>query len=188
VRHCAVFVLVALAAVTASPARVDVTIDQPTLNDLVSKMTPENIPVTLAGGVKVHLLLEDVRVTKLEPAAGERGHVVTSLRLKVPELGLDVPVAPRLSVQFREGNGRKVAYLKFEEVRVPLPMTGPVDVSALLPLLPIVADNTWSVDSARGKMKVEPQLVDARLGTTSLRLGFDLSVTPLNQAAGATQP
>lgn len=171
-----------LAVFVARPAaaRVDVTLDQGTLNDLIRNLAPAKVAVPLPAGTKVNLHLDDLRVTGFDPAggSGSRGHILAALNLRVPELGLDVPVTPRLSLQFREGDGKKVAYLKFEEVNVPLAVTGDLNVAPLLPVLPLVADTVWNVDSARGPVRIEPKLVDAVVGTKNLRLGFDLEVAP----------
>lgn len=179
----ALFALLALAP--PALARVDVTLDTGSLNDLIANMAPERVPVELAAGRAITLVLHDLEVTGFDPAGGGagQGYVLTSVRLQVPELGLDVPLTPKLSLQFREANGKKVAYLRFEEVKLVLPVTGPINLAPLLPPLPIIADNAWFVNSARGKIRVEPRLVDARLGTSALRLAFDLIVTPA--AAGA---
>lgn len=170
-----VLIVVAFAAVEA---RVEVTLDAATLDDLVSKMAPERIPVSLGGGRSVQLRLSELRITGFEPAAGERGHLLASLRLSVPELGVDAPVAPRLSLQFKEVDGKKVAYLRFEEVKVPLPLTGPIDVAPLIPPLPITTDTSWKVTAQRGPVRIEPKLVDATMGQKNLKLGFDLAVIP----------
>lgn len=162
----------------AVEARVDVTLDTATLNDLIGKMAPETIPVSLGGGRSVQLRMSDLRITGFEPAAGERGHVLCSVRLSVPELGVDVPVAPRLSLQFKDADGKKVAYLRFEEVKVALPLTGTVDVAPLLPPLPITTDTSWKVTAQRGPVRIEPKLVDATMGQKNLKLAFDLLVTP----------
>lgn len=183
--------LVGLAFVPAA-ARVDVTLDQSTLNDLISAMAPDRVPVTLGGGARVNLLMKEIRVTGFDPAAasgGGRGHVLTSLRLQIPEIGLDVPVTPRLSLQFKEASGRKIAYLRFEQVNVPLPVTGNLNVAPLLPLLPIVTDTAFAVESARGDLRVTPRLVEAVVGARNIRLGFDLDVAPApkEEAAGGTR-
>lgn len=167
-------------ATLPAAARVDVTLDQGTLNDLITNLAPEKVAVSLPAGTKVNLLLENLRITGFDPAGGggSRGHILAAVNLKIPELGLDVPVTPRLSLQFREADGRKVAYLKFEQVDVPLAATGNLNVAPLLPVLPLVADTTWKIDSARGPVRVQPNLVDAVVGTKNLRLGFDLDVGP----------
>ena len=177
------FLAAALAAVVsaAAPAsaRVDVTVDADSLNELIRSMAPDHVDVALAAGRGVTLLLQDLKVTGFDPGAGANGGVTTSLRLKVPELGLDVPVEPRLTLEMSAGaNGAKACFLRFQSVVLNLPLTGPVDVASLLPALPVMPDSAWVVHSARGDVRVKPTLVDAKTGAKSIRLGFDLRATP----------
>lgn len=168
-------------------ARVDVSLDAASLNDLLSSMAPNQVQVSLAAGRSVTLLLENLRVTGFDPAAGGEGEgsLLTSLQLKVPELGLNVPVSPRLSLQFKENKGERVCYLRFEEVRLNLPITGSIDLAPLLPPLPLIAKTSWVVGTARGDVRIVPRLMEARMGSTMLRLGFDLAITPVAAAAGS---
>ena len=167
-------------AATLSPtlARVDVTLDAASLNELLAKMAPEKVQVDLMGGRAVTIELHDMKVEGFDPAAGTAGEILTSVRVKIPELGLDVPVSPRLSVQIRQDEGAtRSCYLKFEKVQLQLPLTGAVDVAPLLPVLPVMSETAWMVDAARGKVRVKPSLIEARTGAKNLRLGFDLAVT-----------
>jgi hypothetical protein len=181
VRFVFAAVLATALLVPAAEARVEVTLDAGSLNELIGSMAPDKVAVRLGGERSIDIGLADLRVTGFDPAGGKNGEgvVLTSLRLKVAALGLDLPVTPQLSLQFREANGKKVAYLRFEEVRIELPLTGGVDLAALLPLLPITTDTTWVIDSQRGKLRVSPRLTDAKLGQRNLRLGFELDVLPV---------
>ena len=60
----------------------------------------------------------------------------------MPDLGLDVPVTPHLTLEINEygGNGRKESFLRFDKVVLNLPLTGPVDVASLLPPLSLLPD------------------------------------------------
>ena len=75
-------------------------------------------------------------------------------------------------------SGRKASFLRFDKVMLNLPLTGAVDVAALLPPLALMPDAAWIVNSARGKVRVKPNLVDAKTGTKNIRLGFELEVEP----------
>lgn len=180
-----VLALFALALVAAPAlARVDVAIDAASLNDLLASMAPDHIQVGLAGGRGVTIQMQDLKVTGFDPAAGPNGGVATSLRLLVPELGIDVPVTPHLTLDVAAGpNGQKACFLRFDKVVVNLPLTGPVDVAALLPTLPVMPETAWSVNSARGKVRVKPRLLDARTRTNGITLGFDLEVAPMAPVA-----
>src|SRR5262245_42289536 len=178
--------LVAVAAVTICPASVDVTLDADSLNSLLVSLAPSTINVPLAAGRSVTLEMQNLHVTSFDPAAagnGSQGLIQTALQLKVPELGIDVPVTPTLSLQVRETEGKRVCYLRFEKVEVPMPLTGTVNVAPLLPLLPIHSDRTaWTVQGSRGNVRVQPRLLDAKLGTKNLRLTFDLDLAPASGA------
>lgn len=177
--------LVAVAAVTICAASVEVTLDADSLNSLLVALAPSTVSVPVAAGRTVTLEMQNLHVTSFDPGVGDgsQGHILTALTLKVPELGIDVPVTPRLSLQVRDTDGKRVCYLRFEKVEIPMPLTGTVNVAALLPLLPIHSDRTaWTVQGARGNVKVQPRLLDAKLGTKNLRLTFDLDLAPASGA------
>jgi hypothetical protein len=166
-------------------ARVDVTLDADTLNELLSKLAPDHVPVDLHSGKTLDLQLKDVKVTGFDPSAGPNGGILTSLRLIVPELGIDTPVTPRLTLEVKDAGGRKACFLRFDKVNLNLPIMGTIDVGSLLPPLPILPDRGWTVDSARGPVQVTPQLLDAKTGAKSIRVGFDLAITPAARASAS---
>ena len=175
-------VAVALAALIYAPAysRIDVTLDAESLNGLLASMAPDHVEVGLAGGRSLTIRMEDLKVTGFDPTAGPNGGVTTSLRLLVPDLGIDIPVTPHLTLEIGEAaSGRKASYLRFDKVMLNLPLTGAIDVAALLPPLALMPDTSWVVNAARGKVRVKPNLVDARTGTKNIRLGFELQVEPM---------
>jgi len=170
-----------LAALMYAPAlaRIDVTLDAESLNGLLASMAPDHVEVGLAAGRSLTIRMQDLKVTGFDPAAGPNGGVTTSLRLMVPELGIDIPVAPHLTLEIADAaSGRKASFLRFDKVMLNLPLTGAVDVAALLPPLALMPDAAWIVNSARGKVRVKPNLVDAKTGTKNIRLGFALEVEP----------
>jgi hypothetical protein len=170
----------ALVSATAS-ARIDVTLDAESLNGLLSTMASDRVDIGLTGGRSVTIRMEDLKVTGFDPTAGPNGGVATSLRLVVPELGIDIPVTPHLRLEITEApGGLKSSFLRFDKVVLNLPLTGSVDVAALLPPVALLPDAGWIVNSARGKVRVKPNLVDAKTGTKNIRLGFTLDVTPSN--------
>ncbi len=173
-------VTLALSALISVPAfaRIDVTLDAESLNGLLASMAPNHVDVGLTAG-RLTIQMQDLKVTGFDPTAGRHGGVATSLRLIVPELGIDVAVAPHLTLEIADAPaGRKVSLLRFDKVLLNLPLTGAVDVAALLPPLVLMPDTGWIVNSARGKVRVRPNLVDATTGTKNIRLGFTLDVEP----------
>jgi hypothetical protein len=174
----------AVLALVAAPAlaRVDVTLDAASLNDLLASMAPDRVQIALGASRGVTIQMLDLKVTGFDPAAGPNGGVTTSLRLVVPELGIDVPVTPHLTLDLKDGaNGQKACFLRFDKVVLNLPLTGSIDVAALLPPLPVMPETAWTVNSARGKVRVAPSLVDAKTGTKNIRLGFELAVAPADR-------
>jgi len=179
-RRPALFLAAVVLSCAPAFARVDVTLDAASLNDLLASMAPERVDVGLAAGRSITIHMRDLKVTGFDPTAGPNGGVTTSLRLLVPELGIDLPVTPRLTLDMQVGaNGQKACFLRFDEVLLDLPLTGAVDIAALLPPLPVMPDTAWTVNSARGKVRVKPQLVDAKTGAKNIKLGFELAVTPM---------
>jgi hypothetical protein len=167
-------------ALSCSPAfaRIDVTLDAEALNGILSAMAPDRVDVPLAAGRTIEIRMKDLKVTGFDPTAGPNGGLTTSLRLLVPDLGIDIPVTPHLTLDIVETQGRKKSSLRFDKVVLNLPLTGAVDVAALLPPLALIPDAGWVVDSARGSVRVMPRLIDAKTGTKNVRLGFDLEVAP----------
>lgn len=168
-------------ALACSPAfaRIDVTLDAEALNGILSAMAPDRVDVPLVAGRTIAIQLQDLKVTGFDPAAGPNGGLTTSLRLLVPDLGIDIPVTPHLTLDIVDaGGGRKRSSLRFDKVILNLPLTGAVDVAALLPPLALIPDAGWVVDSARGSMRVKPRLIDAKTGTKNIKLGFELEVAP----------
>ncbi|MBZ5637298.1 MAG: hypothetical protein LAO51_00925 [Acidobacteriia bacterium] len=183
--HRATFTAIAatmlvLAAASPAAARVDVTLDAGSLNRLLSAMAPQQVRVPLSEGRGVTLEIRDFKVDGFDPTEGEKqeGFVLTSLKLKVPELGLDLPLSPRLSLQVGEKNGKKFAALRFERVQLPLPITGSVDVAPLLPVLALPTDTSWTVAAQSGNVRVRTVLIEARMGAKNIRLSFDLEAAP----------
>jgi hypothetical protein len=182
--RCAASLLLLVLAVRPAQARVEITLDADSLNEMLTSMAPDRVQVNLGGGRSVVLQLHDMKVTGFDPAAGPNGGVTTSLRLVVPELGIDIPVTPHLTLDMKSGaNGKKTCALRFDKVVLNLPLTGAVDVASLLPVMPIMPETAWTVDSARGKVRVRPDLLDAKTGAKNIRLAFDLAVVPIEAAS-----
>jgi hypothetical protein len=169
-------------AYAPASARIDVTIDHDSLNGLLASMAPDHVEVSLAGGRSLTIQLKDLAITGFDPAAGPNGGMTASLRVVVPDLGLDLRVEPHLTLDISDTkSGRKASFLRFDKVVLNLPLTGPVDVAALLPPLALMPDGAWVVNAARGRVRVQPSLVDAKTGTKNIRLGFTLDLAPVDE-------
>jgi hypothetical protein len=164
----------------ASQARVEVTLDAATLNEFLDSVTPPVIDVPLPSGGSIALELHDLRVKGFDPSsgAGGRGHVLTTLRVAIPALGLEFPLTPHLSIGVEDQHGEKVCMLRFEKVEIPLPVTGALDLSSLLPSYRVPAEAAWTLSLRQGDVRVKSRLVDTRVGVESIRLGFDIDLAP----------
>lgn len=176
------FVSLALAGATApaSLARVEVTLDAETLNEFLSAVTPPRVLLPLPSGKEIALELHDLHVNGFDPAAGSngRGHVLTSVRVGIPALGLEFPLEPKLSLDVAEENGSRICILRFERVEVLLPVTGALDISSLLPPYRVPAEAAWTMTMRQGDVQVKSRLVQTRMGADALRFGFDLEMSP----------
>lgn len=185
----ATFLSVALACAGGPTplAGVDISVDAETLSTLLAATIPPEVFLPVTGEHTLTLVLDDFRVTGFEPTGGDngRGLLLTSLMLEVPELGLKLPVQPKLSLQLDDQDGQRICYLRFERVEVPLPIAGNVNIAYLLPKLPVPADNVTTIHSARGLFDVRTRLAEARMGARNLRFTFDLDVYPATAATGA---
>jgi hypothetical protein len=120
-----------------------------------------------------------MRITGLDPAAveGTSGHILTSMRLRVPQLGLDLPVQPRISLRATELQSTSLLELRFEEAQIPLPM-GTIDVASFLPPLRFPAENLWLIAGARGDVRLHSRLSGIEMGQRVVRFEFDLTTAP----------
>lgn len=166
--------------VPAAQARLDITLDAETMTEILATAVPDEVEVPLFGDQAVAVELDDLKVTGFDPSAGEnrQGYVLTSLRLRVPGMGLDVPVEPRLSLTLGKEDGIPVFFLTFEEVEVPMPVTGPVDIAGFIPRFPVPVDSAFDIEVERGDFVVHTKLVDIKMGTKNLRFAFDLIIVP----------
>ncbi|MDX1387772.1 MAG: hypothetical protein R3344_01180 [Acidobacteriota bacterium] len=174
-----VWVAVLLVA-PGSAARVDISLDAETLSEILGTLVPQQAEVPLLGESTMTVELDDFRVTGFDPSAGDerQGYVLTSLRMRVPALGIDAPVEPRLSLTLGEEDGVEVCFLTFEEVEVPVPAMGDVDIARFLPRVPMPVDSAFGIEVDRGDFVVRTKLIDVQMGVRLLRFAFDLDVTP----------
>jgi len=189
VRHALrVLVLAGTAALGAlgvsSPAQalVQVTLDAETLSDFLRTVTPPKLIYSLPAGGDIALELGNVRVIGFDPSAGNgRGHILTSLTLRIPALGLAFPVEPRLSVELETKDGLSLCVLRFEKLTVPLVATGALDISSLMPVYRLPAESAFTLSLRQGDVQVKSRLVETRLGADGIRLGFDLNIGPAKE-------
>jgi len=179
-RYC--FLLVALLAglLTAAPAPAGVTvdIDSATLNELLSAVTEQEVELEITNTRSLSVRLNDLKVLKLDPGAGDagQGHILTSVRVRVADLGLDMTVEPRISLNVVRESGQSLIELRFEKLEMPLPLLGQFNLAGLLEPTRFPADNVWIVEGASGEQNVKSQLAGIEMGQETIRFKFDVAV------------
>lgn len=172
--------LLGLAFAPPADARVEVTLDAATLNSFLVSVTPPSINVALPNGGSIALELRGVHVDGFAPSAGSngRGHVLASMKVAIPALGLEFPMTPHLSLDVQEEKGEKVCILRFEKMEVPLPVSGGLDISSFVPVYRVPAEAAWTLSLRQGDVRVKSRLVDTHMGADALRLGFEIEMAP----------
>lgn len=187
-------VLVALALATllgagdgGALAAVTFEVDRTTLNDVLAELTLDQVAVPITSTRSLVVRLREMKVTGFDPTAGEHGQILTSVRLDVPEIGLNILTSPRLSLNVLEQDSGTLLELRFEKVELKVPLAGAVNVAPLLPPLRYPTDNVWLLTGTRGDVPVNSKLQKVVMGRNAIRFVFDVTVLPPAAGAGATQ-
>jgi len=170
----AALVLLVLGA-TGVRAAVSFEVDRSTLNEVLAELTLDEVVVPIAGR-SLAVRLEDLEVTGLDPTAGEHGQILTSVKLLIPDLGLNIPTTPRISLNVKEHKEGSLLELRFEEVKFSIPLAGTVNVAPLLPPLRYPTDSVWLLTGTRGDVPITSKLQRVEMGTTAIRFVFDVKV------------
>jgi hypothetical protein len=158
---------------------VTVTLDSETLNELLHAVTLSEVQVPITEQRSMRVLVDELKVTGLDPAAdgSRKGYITTSMKLRAPQLGLEISVDPRLSMNVIEEDSGRVLELRFEEVELPLPL-GAVDIARLLPPLRYPAETISLIAGSQGDVQVRSRLAEVKMGREVLRFEFDIEVRP----------
>lgn len=170
-----------IAAQTTANAGVSFIIDRETLDDLLAALVADRVEVPLSDEQSLTVLLEDLEITGLDPSAGERrqGHILTSLNVRVPELGFEVAVDPRVSLNVARMENTSMLELRFEELVLPLPLLGSINVAGLVRPIRYDTDAIWLLDGARGEVPISSKLKEIVMGRDAIRFLFDIEVLPV---------
>ena len=171
--------LLPLLVLPAAPlvAGVSVSFDIETLNEVLPALSASEITVPLSAERTLGVRLADMQVTGLDPLAGGEegnGHILTSMRVQVPSLGIDLPIEPRLSLHVVEAAGGSLLEMRFERVSLALPLAGAIDVSPLLAPLRFPAENLWLVSGVEGNVRVKSRLSAIEMGRKVVRFEINL--------------
>ena len=172
--------LLALCLCAAAPvarADIEVTFDPGTINDLLASVAVQRVEVPLTKETSLTVLLEELRVIGFEPATeeGQPDRILTSLRLRVAELGLSFQLEPRLSLHVVEAHARSTLELRFDRVDLPLPL-GKVDIAGMLPPIRFPGDAVFLLAGAEGDVPVRSRIAAIRMGANRLHFTLTLEV------------
>ena len=173
-------VMVCAQAAGAGSARADVsfTIDKETLNDLLGALLADRVDVPLGSEAAVGVFFDDMQITGLDPSAGKEGQgfILTSLKVRIPDLGLNLTVKPRISLNVVMKGEASLLELRFEHLVLPLPLAGSIDIAALVPPIRYNTDNVWLLAGARGNVPIDSRLKKVDLGRDAIRFMFAVEV------------
>ena len=178
---------VVMLAAGAVHAGVEVTFDVATINDLIASAAVQRIEVPVAGQRTVEVHLEELRVLGFRPPgdAPHQGFIQTSLKLRVPQLGVAVSVEPRLSLHVLEREGETVLELRFDRVELPLPFAR-INLAGLLPPIRYPADSAFLLAGAAGDVEVRSRVAGVTVTGDLLRFRIAVEVVPPGSAVPST--
>jgi len=173
----AVLFCVVVGAVPAGAA-VTIRIDRQTLDAVLPAVTQQAVEVPLAEGTVLTVQIVEMKVTGLAPGTRDNpdGSILTSLKLKIPELGLTLPVEPRIALRAIDLDGASVLEMSFVEVPLNLPLAGSIDVAKTLPTLRYPAENLYTLDGATGEVPMRTKLRRVRIERDAVEFEFDVVV------------
>ena len=178
IRATCLFVMVAAGSVSGVTGGVGVEVDTATLNRLLAAVAADRFELDLGGGNVVTVELQDLQVTGLRPATTSEGRdaILTSVTVVAPQVGLRVPLRPRVVVDVVEDGGASMLELRFEDTGLAVPLMGSINFARLTPPLRFPADNAWVIAGARGDVPLTSRLVRIEMGEQKIRFEFDVDV------------
>jgi hypothetical protein len=170
--------LLALSCVAALPASagVEILVDQPTLQKILSAVVQGEHEVRLPADRAIRVLLEELRVEGFEPSAdGRPGRILTSLAVRTPDIGLSMNLRPRVALDVVKEGATNLLDVRLEGLEVPLPF-GTFDLGRLLPPLRYPAVSTFGVDGSRGEVELRSNLTRITMDRERVRFELELEV------------
>ena len=167
-----------IVATTPLSAGVTVAFDAPTLNELLPALTLEEVAVPITESRSIRASFEELVVRGFSPGSGADGadRILTSVKVRVPALGLSLDLEPAMSLAVVEEEGRRLLELRFEDVGIPLPLAGSIDAAPFLTPLRFPADEVFLLEGSRGDVAIHSQLARVEMDAKVLRFEFDLEV------------
>jgi hypothetical protein len=171
-------ILPALLFALSAQAEVTVDVDRETLNRILAAVVVDEIEVELSTGNTITVELRDLRVTGLEPGNGvdRKDAILTRVTVVAPELGLTVPLQPRVALEVvREGPARLLE-LRLDHLGLAVPLVGTIDLASLVPPARYPAENGWLLAGTRGDVPITSRLESIEMGRDKLRFRFEIDV------------
>ena len=164
-----------LAVAGNAGAGITLTFDIESLNRLLPALLSNDVAVPLTAERQIRIRLADFRVTGFDPSVSEGpGHVLTSMRVQIPELALDIPLEPRMAVDVARQADAYLLELRFEEAKVRLPLGGSLNVAAAIPPLHFPAEQLFEIEGSRGVVPFRIVVSGVFVGRNAIRFDLDL--------------
>jgi len=174
-------ILILLTVLFAAPAAAGVTvdIDAPTLNQILTAISVAQVEVPISAQSTVTVELHDLRVIGFEPSPDQQrpGAILTAVRVVAPELGLEVPLEPRIAVDVVRDGEASILEFRFEDLGLKIPFVGQINLASLVPPMRYPADNVFLLDGAQGDVPVTSRLTAIKMGRDTIRFELDLEIS-----------
>jgi hypothetical protein len=159
-----------LVAMGPTLAGSSLSVDVPTLNAVLPAAVPKQVDVELGTGTKLTVLLEELRVLGFDPAGGgdSQGHILTSLRVKIPQLGLEATLEPRLALRMVTASEPTIE-LRFAQAELRLPL-GRLDIATLVPPMRYPAASVFHLEG----IPMFGRVTGLTIGSKVLRVEFEI--------------
>jgi len=176
-------ILILLTVLFGVPAAAGVTvdIDAPTLNQILTAISVAEVEVPISAQSTVTVELHDLRVIGFEPSPDQQrpGAILTAVRVVAPELGLEVPLEPRIAVDVVRDGEASILEFRFEDLGLKIPFVGQINLASLVPPMRYPADNVFLLDGAQGDVPVTSRLTAIKMGRDTIRFELDLQVSEI---------
>jgi len=161
--------------ITPLLAGAGLTVDAETLNRILPALSASRVEVAITAQRSLVVELHEMEVVALEPGVdGAAGRIATRLRVKVPALGLDIPLEPKLLLEIVEQGGLGELHLRFDEVPLKIPLAGKIDLAPMLPPMRFPAENLWAIEGAEGNVAVRSRVTRIRMDSRAVHFDFEI--------------
>jgi hypothetical protein len=170
--------LCALLLVTGATAGVTVDIDKATLNEILNAVSVNRVEVPLSAENVIVVELHDLQVIGLLPATetGRRHAILTSVTVVAPDLGMRIPLKPRVALEVIEQAGVSVLEMRFEDLGLNIPLMGQINLAAMVPPMRYPATNSWMIPGARGDVPLTSRLSSIDMDQDRIRFELEIEV------------